>query len=499
MTDVMKENRLTLNHLLVQLGQPPRAEDVVLSRLELDSRRVSRGDLFLALPGVAVDGRDYIDAAVANGAAAVLVQAGRELSVSDASVPVVIVDNLTEQAGTLIDFSLGRPSKSLKVIGVTGTNGKSSTVYFLGRLLDRLSSGCGVMGTLGQGRIGQLEDLGNTTSDIGSTHRFTADLRDQNVGWMAMEVSSHGLDQGRVNSVHFDTAIFTNLTRDHLDYHGSMEKYADAKGRLFVHPGLKYAIINKDDAWAERISTCIADDVERLMVSLDDTTADVYLQDIQLQPNGMKADIFTPWGEGVLETSLLGRFNLSNLLGVVAALGCHDFSLASVLKEIGSLSNVPGRMECYGGGAQPSVVIDYAHTSDALTSVLMSLREHGSQQVTCLFGCGGDRDRGKRALMAQAACSGADSVVLTSDNPRSEDPRRIIDDALAGLSEIQKKKVTVIVERAVAIKQTIELAQAGDLVLVAGKGHENYQEVNGVRYPFSDQEKVTQALSGRVA
>ncbi len=499
MTESRWEHNLTLNHLLRWLNVEPVAGDVKLSGLAIDSRRVRSGELFLALPGCATDGRDYIEAAVQAGAAAVLAEAGRNLAEKSVAVPVAEIESLHSRAGALIDFALGHPSRNINVIGVTGTNGKSSTVHFIAELLDQLSTGCGIMGTLGQGRVGYLEEMGNTTADILSCHSFAAQMRDQDISWMAAEISSHGLDQGRVNGLHIDTAVFTNLTRDHLDYHKTMDAYAAAKGKLFAHPGLRHAIFNADDPATETLWGFASKEVECLSCSLSDESADLYLKDIQLLSEGMRATVVTPWGQGELVTSLMGRFNLSNLLGVIAVMGCHGFKLGRVLDVIKNISNVPGRLESYGGGTQPVVVIDYAHTSDALKSVLSALREHGGRRISCVFGCGGDRDRGKRPLMAKAACAGADLVYVTSDNPRSEDPETIIDDALAGVAGEVSEKVTVVVDRAEAISRAIDNASAGDVVLVAGKGHECYQEINGVRYPFSDLEQVTLALSGRVA
>ena len=493
MTDSIWKQNLTLNRLLEWLGVELLADDVSLPGLATDSRKVCCGELFLALPGCASDGRDYIEAAVKAGAGAVIAEAGRELPA--VNVPLVEVQNLQSRVGEFIDFALGHPSQKINVIGVTGTNGKSSTVHFIAGLLEQLDSGCGVMGTLGQGRISQLEDMGNTTADIYSCHSFAAQMLQQRLGWMATEVSSHGLDQGRVNGLHIDTAVFTNLTRDHLDYHKTMEAYAEAKGKLFAHPGLQHAIFNADDPAAETLRSFAPASVECLNCSLSDNTADLYLENIQLLPDGMKAHVVTPWGDGELVTPLMGRFNLSNLLGVIAVMGCHGFSLVKVLKAIRQLASVPGRLESYGGGVQPVVVIDYAHTSDALKSVLSALREHGGRRISCVFGCGGDRDRGKRPLMAQAACAGADRVYLTSDNPRSEDPQAIIDDALTGVSGDASEKVSVVVDRAEAIARAVSEAVAGDVVLVAGKGHESYQEVHGVRYPFSDLEQVSRALT----
>ncbi len=504
MTDNTKDYRLglSLNNLLVWLGIPPLASDIVLSGIETDSRKICRGDLFLALPGLASDGRDYIEAAVKAGAAAILTENSAR-ALPNMGVPLFPVDDLCVRAGALISHCFKDPSRDVRVVGVTGTNGKSSIVYFLASLLDRLSTGCGTMGTLGQGRLGQLEDTGNTTADLLTTNQFIARMRDQKVGWMAMEVSSHGLDQGRVDGIRIDTAVFSNLTRDHLDYHGSMEAYGKAKGLLFARPELRHAVINSDDPWAKTIcsnmlsSAASGHGVECLRFSLSDQSADIYLENCVLHSQGMKADIVTPWGKGHLETPLLGRFNLSNLLSAIAVLGVHGFPLAAILKEIPALGCVPGRLERRGGGEQPAVVVDYAHTPDALSSVLQALREHGSQQTVCVFGCGGDRDRGKRALMALAACEGADKVIVTTDNPRSEEPEAIIDDVLAGLDAHQREKVTVIVDRADAIRRAVHEAAAGDVVLIAGKGHEVYQEIKTVRYPFNDLDEVTRALVRR--
>jgi UDP-N-acetylmuramoyl-L-alanyl-D-glutamate--2,6-diaminopimelate ligase len=495
MANFIKASRLTLNQLLAWLEIQPLVEDRALSGLAIDSRRVRAGDLFLALPGLASDGRDYIEAAIKAGAAAVLAEGGQALPVS--SIPLVAVDGLQNRVGALIAHYYDEPSRNVKVIGVTGTNGKSSIVHFLGALLDRLSSGCGIMGTLGQGRLGQLTETGNTTADLLTINHFIVSMREQQVGWAAMEVSSHGIVQRRIDGLHINTAVFTNLTRDHLDYHGTMESYAEVKARLFRSPGLEYAVINRDDPWSElmltecRAKTC-------LTYSLSDRNASVYLENIALHNEGMDADIVTPWGCGHLQTPLLGRFNLSNLLAVITTLGGHGIPLERILAEIPALACVNGRLQRFGGGDQPTVVVDYAHTSDALHNVLSALREHGGETITCVFGCGGDRDRGKRALMVQAACL-ADRIVVTTDNPRSEEPKAIIADVLAGLRADQRNKVTVVVDRAEAIQHAVNGARRGDVVLVAGKGHETYQEIKGIRYPFSDLAEVASTLSRRNA
>lgn len=491
----MKERCLTLNQLLSWLGVEPVVEDFALSGLATDSRQITPGDLFLALPGLQGDGRDYIDAVANAGAVAVLAESGRHLPTF--TIPVIPVAGLRHKVGALLAYFFGEPSRDMKLIGVTGTNGKSSVVHFLAVLLDRLSTDCGIMGTLGHGRLGDLIETRNTTPDLMTINRFLVAMREQQVGWTAMEVSSHGIDQGRIDGLSFDTAIFTNLTRDHLDYHGTMEAYAQVKARLFHSPELGLAVINRDDAWSELIlAECRAK--RCLTFSLMDDSADVYLKNIALHTDGMQAEIETPWGTGYLQTQLLGRFNLSNLLAVITTLGGHGFALQRILTEIPALACVNGRLQRFGGGNQPTVVVDYAHTSDALHNVLSALREHGSEAVVCVFGCGGDRDRGKRALMAQAACL-ADRVVVTTDNPRSEEPEAIITDVLAGLPPDQHNKVTVVVDRAEAIHYAVNGAKKGDVVLVAGKGHETYQESKGIRYPFSDLTEVVRALSGRNA
>ncbi len=408
---------------------------------------------------------------------------------------MVAVTGLRARIGGVMAYCFGDPSHDVRVIGVTGTNGKSSIVHFLAALLDRLSSGCGVMGTLGQGRLGQMVETGNTTADPLTINRFLASMRDQQVGWTAMEVSSHGIDQGRVDGLQIETAIFTNLTRDHLDYHGTMDAYAAVKAQLFQRPELRFAIINKDDRWSEfMISQSRAKHC--LTYSLNDPEASVFLRNIVLHSHGMRAEIVTPWGEGALETTLLGRFNLSNLLAVITALAAHGIALSSILAEVPSLKGAEGRLQCFGGGDLPTVVVDYAHTPDALHNVLLALREHGDGNIICVFGCGGDRDRGKRALMAQAAGL-ADRVVVTTDNPRSEEPEAIIADVLEGLKARNQNEIAVVMDRGDAIRSAIDSAKRGDIVLVAGKGHETYQECKGVRYPFSDMAEVANVLFRR--
>ncbi len=347
----------------------------------------------------------------------------------------------------------------------------------------------------------------NTTSDVVSLHQYLAQLVDDGVPALAMEVSSHGLDQGRVSGVSFEVTLFTHISRDHLDYHGSLEEYAAAKARLFSHCSYRYAVIGKDDAFSELMLSSCPQGANITTWSLEDASADVYLSDIQTLSQGFRASIHSPWGSGDLNTALLGRFNLENLLAVIAALGVQGYPLDSLLAAIPLISSPPGRMQQFGGGSQPLVLVDYAHTPDAIESVLSSLREHcsvikrsikeceqGVSNIVCVYGCGGDRDRGKRPLMTAAALNGADKIVLTSDNPRTEDPEQIFADALEGVSNQDRQRMSVIADRSEAIHSAITEANAGDIIVIAGKGHENYQEINGVRHHFDDAEQVQSAL-----
>ena len=492
------EQKNTLNSVLAELQLPAAAVDKVLHHMTLDSRKVVGGELFIAVPGVHGDGRQYIDQALANGAAAVLVDdsGGFDLAgVGSNQASVFIVPQLCKKMGLLADRFYRHPSAHLKVFGVTGTNGKTSCCWFMAELLKQQETPCALMGTVGQGMPGQLQSSLNTTGDVISLHRYLAQLVAEGIPALAMEVSSHGLDQGRVDGVRFEAALFTHISRDHLDYHGSLENYAAAKARLFSRGNFRHGVIGKDDAFAPLMMAACGDN-KPITWSLEDTSADVYLSNIQVLSKGFRATLHTPWGGGILNTALLGRFNLENLLSVIAVLGVHGYSIENVLSCVPAIASPPGRMQPFGGGEQPQVLVDYAHTPDAIESVLSSLREHtgGAGKIICVYGCGGDRDRGKRPLMTKAALSGADSAVLTSDNPRNEDPQQIFADALEGHSDA---RLRLIADRREAIHRAIHSAQADDIVVIVGKGHENYQEVCGERHHFDDAEQVRAALCSR--
>ncbi len=490
--------QITLNDVLFQLQLPRVENDRALTDLTLDSRTIVGGELFIAMPGIQSDGRQYITDALARGAEAVLVDDsnGFDLTAVVHLTSVFVVPGLKNRVGFLARFFYQQPSERLRVMGVTGTNGKTSCCWFIARILRCLGVQCAVLGTIGRGLPGQLQASRNTTGDVVSLNRFLAELVDEQVPALAMEVSSHGLDQGRVSGVGFEVALFTHISRDHLDYHGTLAEYAAAKARLFSDCKYRFAVIGKDDGYADLMISSCPPGADITTWSLEDTSSDVYLSNIIALPQGFRACVHTPWGEGELNSSLLGRFNLENLLAVIAVLGVQGYPLTQMLSAIPGISAPPGRMEQIDGKDQPLVLVDYAHTPDAISSVLSALREHsqGNGQIVCVFGCGGDRDRGKRPLMTAAALAGADAVVLTCDNPRTEDPEQIFADALSGVNDKDRQRIQVIADRAAAIRVAISGASAGDVVVIAGKGHEKYQDINGVQHHFDDVEQVQSLL-----
>jgi UDP-N-acetylmuramoyl-L-alanyl-D-glutamate--2,6-diaminopimelate ligase len=461
--------------------------------LTSDSRKVTAGSLFVAYPGDAADGRSYIPQAIANGAGAVLWEAEGYSWPADLQAVNLPVKDLRKQAGEIADEFYGHPSRALWMVGVTGTNGKTSCTQWLAHCLNSLQRKTAVIGTLGNGFPGQLATAINTTPDPIVLHGLLAEYLQQGAVATAMEVSSHGLDQGRVNGVHFDIAVFTNLTRDHLDYHGDMESYAAAKRRLMEWPGLKLAVLNAEDAYGLTFLQALRSE-GRPVLSYGMQTGDVYCTKLHLHETGMQLAVATPWGDVTLQAAVMGRFNAYNLLAVLATLLAMDVPLEAAAQAMATLQPVPGRMQQYGGNTRPVVVIDYAHTPDALENALQALREQTRGKLWCVFGCGGDRDAGKRPMMGAIASRLADRVVVTTDNPRRESPENIINEITASMSP----GFDIIVDRRAAIAHAIEQAAPGDMVLVAGKGHETYQEIQGVRHPYSDVDVVT-TLLGAVA
>lgn len=494
---------MTLEQLFAGYGQTESVADICIQDIKLDSREINPGDLFVALKGAELDGTAFIGSAIKRGAVAVAVDASQTDAASGCDVPVIGINNIEERLGDLADRFFQQPSRQLCVVGITGTNGKTSCCHYIAQSLQAANVRCGVIGTLGWGEIDALKNTGNTTPDVISVHRMLAHFVTEGCQVVAMEVSSHGLDQSRVNGVHFDTAVFTNLTHDHLDYHQTMHQYGESKRKLFDVPGLQHAVLNVDDNFGGQIYRALQgknqNDIQLLGYGFDldaGPTADVHVSNIQLSASGIRARISSPWGEGILSSSLLGRFNLSNLLAVFSVLCLQGVSMDKALAVIASLETAPGRMQRYGGSNLPLVVVDYAHTPDALMVALAALREFCTGRVICVFGCGGERDRGKRAPMAKIAERLSDQVVITNDNPRRESEQAIIDDIMEGISHPLKTRICT--DRAQAIQLAVDMAEADDVVLVAGKGHENYQQVGATRTAFCDGEQVKQALALKV-
>ena len=471
---------------------PEASRDPLIRELTLDSRNVRPGDLFLAVPGSKIDGRVHIADALKLGAAAVAyeVEGATVLPLTDA--PLIPVKGLIAQLSSIAGRFYGEPSRLVNLIGVTGTNGKTSITQLVAQALDALGEHCGLIGTLGTGFYGALQSGRLTTPDPIAVQSTLYDLKKGGAHAVAMEVSSHALDQGRVAALDFDIAVLSNLSRDHLDYHGSMQAYAAAKARLFAWPGLKCRVLNLDDDFGRQLAEQ-EQDSRLITYSLADSAATLFCRDTRFDDHGVRATLVTAHGEYSLSSRLLGRFNLSNVLAAVGVLMGMAYPLDDILKVMRNVEGPVGRMQRLGGGTKPLVVVDYAHTPDALEQVLQALRPHAKGQLLCLFGCGGDRDSGKRPLMAEVAERLADRVLVTDDNPRSEDPLRIFDDIRAGFSSAAN--ATFVAGRGAAIAQLIGAASVDDVIVLAGKGHEDYQEINGERQPFSDLQQAEQALA----
>ncbi|HEY4138093.1 MAG TPA: UDP-N-acetylmuramoyl-L-alanyl-D-glutamate--2,6-diaminopimelate ligase [Casimicrobiaceae bacterium] len=468
---------------------------VMPARITSDSRRVEPGVAFAAYPGARHDGRAFIDDAVLRGAGAVFWEANKFIWDSRWNVPQIPIEGLREKLGAIADAIYGHPSRALSVIGVTGTNGKTSCTHWIAQSAEACGRRSAVIGTLGIGRVGSLAPSVQTTPDVCAVHETLAQFRDAGVVVVAMEVSSHGLDQGRVNNVTFDSALFTNLSRDHLDYHGTMVAYGHAKARLFSWPGLRSAVINGDDPFGQGLIDAARSRGQRV-VSYGFSNADVAATGIAMG-GGIALSVATPWGRGAVETPVVGEFNAHNLLGVLAVLLESGIAFDAALASLSTLVPPAGRMQRLGGDGQPLIVVDYAHTPDALEKVLLALRPSVAPQgeLICIFGCGGDRDKGKRPQMGKIAATLSDRIVVTTDNARSEDPAEIASAIVHGIRQTSLRRYRIELDRGVAIASAIDGARAIDVVLIAGKGHESYQEANGVKTPFDDAEHAARALA----
>ncbi|MGH8782755.1 UDP-N-acetylmuramoyl-L-alanyl-D-glutamate--2,6-diaminopimelate ligase [Paraburkholderia sp.] len=477
------------------------------AHLHADTRALAAGDVFCAYAVDGADNRPFIDNALERGAAAVLYQPENFAGQPDPAIAHA-VPALNELAGPIASGWYGDPSDAMLVVGVTGTNGKTSCSQWISTALTALGTRCAIIGTLGSGLPGQLVYTGFTTPDAPQLQRSLAQLLAAGAQAVAMEVSSHALHQGRVNGTSFDIAVFTNLTQDHLDYHHTFEAYEAAKAHLFAWPGLRCAVLNRDDEAGRRLIAAVHGHARVIAYGLDtagshtvDADASLIASNVRATATGTAFHLSSDWGDADVEVATLGAFNVSNLLGVLGALLAADMPFDAALAEVAKLEPVNGRMQRLGGRLQndePLVVIDYAHTPDALEKTLDALRpiaQARGGELICMFGCGGDRDATKRPLMGAIAERLADGVVVTSDNPRSEDPQAIIDQIVAGMSD--PSKVRRIEDRASAILQAIRSAAREDVIVLAGKGHESTQEIMGRKRAFSDQDHARLALAAR--
>lgn len=501
-----------LQQLLPQLALG-NAAAIEVSGLCLDTRKLIAGDVFIALVGEKVDGRQLIAAAIEAGASAVLVEADKQWQGVHwlGSVPVVAVEKLAQQASELAGRFYQHPSQHCRLIGVTGTNGKTTCSLLISQLAALLQKRAGVVGTLGYGlldstliaplaqQVSSVQSTGLTTPDPISLQKILAELVEQKAATVAIEVSSHSLVLNRVAALQFDTAIFTNLSQDHLDFHGDITRYGKAKELLLSMPKLQRAIINSDDAWAKKLLQKIPAGVTAISFSLQDNAADIYLSDIILTAAGAQAQLHSPWGEASLVSPFIGKFNLSNLLAVIASLCVDGFALQDVLAAVPQLQAAPGRMQAVvldASNQDIHVIVDYAHSPDALENTLLAIREHTKARVWTVFGCGGDRDKTKRPQMGRIAEKHSDYLIVTNDNPRSEDPSAIAADIIRGLHN--PNGCLVIADRAKAIDFAVQQAKADDVIVIAGKGHEDYQIFAEQTLPFSDIRQARLALQRRL-
>jgi UDP-N-acetylmuramoyl-L-alanyl-D-glutamate--2,6-diaminopimelate ligase len=469
---------------------------VVPSGVADDSRQVRPGDLFLAYPGDLADGRRFIVDALNKGAAAVVWQPGGDFVWNAAwQVPNLAHEALRPLAGPLAHMVYGHPSEALSLIAITGTNGKTTISQCLARAYPKP---CAIIGTLGAGFPDALVETGFTTPEATTLMRYLADFRSNQAAACALEASSIGIEEGRMNGARVDVAVFTNFTRDHLDYHGSMEAYADAKEKLFHWPRLRTAIVNLDDELGRKLfrsSSALRVLGYGIGESNRDFHAVVRAEDLSDTPFGQRFTLVLPNGREMVDTTLVGRYNVSNLLAIAGVLFDAGMAAADIAARLSELAPPPGRMERVGGNGEPLVVIDYAHTPDALENALTALRDVATARrgrLSVVFGCGGDRDKGKRPLMGEVAERLADQVLVTSDNPRSENPLTIIEEISAGMAQAE-----IELDRAQAIRRAVLGADARDVILLAGKGHEPYQDLGSVRLPFSDFEQAEAALAQR--
>ena len=483
-------------HLSQLVSEPIIGADVDIDGIAIDSRQVKANHLFCALRGELHDGHDYIDQAVAAGATAVAVETAERINLDNAC-SYVVIPQLRRELGEIAARFYRQPSRQLSVIGVTGTNGKTSITHYISQLQAGLGKKAAVIGTLGTGFEGCYTSSLNTTPDALSLQQSLSELREAGVGYVAMEVSSHALDQQRCNGIHFAGAVFSNLSRDHLDYHGSEQAYFAAKARLFVWPGLRWAVLNRDDACFSRLADSLLPSVKCLSYSLVDTRADLSFVNVRRRVDGYQAELLYQGKSHALQLAVHGEFNLANVLAAIAALLAEGEDVERVVAACEEIRPVAGRMQSIENDCGIVALVDYAHTPDALEKVLKTLRdEAGSSQLLVVFGCGGDRDQGKRPQMAAVAERYADFSIVTADNPRLESVAAINEEIVSGFSG---RKYMVEPDRKKAVELAVKRAGKGDYLLVAGKGHEKYQQVGARKLPFDDVAVLRHALAERRA
>ena len=478
---------------------------VTVEEVVLSSKNTDKGKVFLAMPGILSDGRNYIQDAVENGAVAIIAEANelsdsQKLALVNSNVAWVLIENISEKMAQIAEIFYGNITNNMQLVGITGTNGKTSICQMAAEIIKNIAGQCGQLGTLGNGLAGALNETINTTSDPLTIRKTLNEIAKANALHTIMEVSSHALEQNRVDKLKFKVAVFTNLSRDHLDYHKTMESYAAAKKKLFVDENVEFAVINADDKFGRDLladkqikAQKIAYSIDLInLENLDSSVLKLSITDVEFLQTFQRCKISTPWGTATIDIPLIGEFNLSNTLAVVGLLGSLGFEWNKITAEIENLHPVPGRMEVFGGGQTAMIIVDYAHTPDALEKALIALREHCQKDLWCVFGCGGDRDMGKRPLMAAVAEKYSDKIIITDDNPRNENGNQIITGILSGLKH--PSAALIMRDRVQAIESVMAMAKSGDTVLIAGKGHENYQYVGGCKLPHSDRTLVNSIL-----
>ena len=501
----LEPTHLTLKQLLTGFVAHNYLPDMPVTGLTLDSRQVQPGNIFVALEGSKEHGLAYAHAAVNNGAVAVLCDSQFDqycqqmLSALMTRVVCVPMANVRDQLGAIASRFYAAPSKDLFMVGVTGTDGKTSVSHFVAQALQQEKTPSAVIGTIGNGMLNHLQTASHTTPNVIDVHGLLAQLRDAGATQVAMEVSSHGLHQQRVDGVDFDVAVLTNLGRDHLDYHGDVEAYREAKRLLFLRPELRAAVLNIDDVFGRQLATELQGRADiwgcslHAAASIDDVKM-LYGSQLRAHSGGLDMHIECTLGAADVQLQVMGTFNAANVLATLAVLLIRGVSFDDAVARLPLLTTVPGRMQTCRVKNKALAVVDYAHTPQALASVLTSLRAHCVGKLICVFGCGGDRDRGKRPLMAAAAEQLADTVIVTDDNPRSEMATRISDEIFSGFAK--PSAVTLIHDREQAIARALLQAKVDDIVLIAGKGHEDYQIIGSHKRPFSDLQTVTKILGG---